>query len=330
MFFRSNNFCCLLPEPRKRKIENSDSDDDDDFYDRTGAVERKRQLKAANSQTNALSYTELLEQEQELIDNISKINLQIDEYQNRDRLAKTSSSSASSTANTEDELDDFMSNLSKDKQLDKIEIRRMRVQLQTLRNDHLRLQKLINIARPIDLPPLKSDDKLSEKPKKLNLPLFGKRGTFKFGNSAAAASAGVAKKIVPVETKTVTSATLTSPTVVSNDKSYKSDEEEMEDHEEKPKTEIKNNKFIKTTIHSNSNTINTAEETNEETEDNTMKDAAAKKRRNRIRIRGDRYRENVDIDDSIEHKDVAKYSTWVPPENQCGDGSTNLNQKYGY
>lgn len=47
-------------ESRKRKVENSDSDGDDEFYDRTGAVERKRTEKSASQQNNALSYAELV------------------------------------------------------------------------------------------------------------------------------------------------------------------------------------------------------------------------------------------------------------------------------
>lgn len=301
-------------------------------------------MKAANAQTNALSYPELLEQERQLIENIEKINVQIDDYQNRERLAKKSSTNT-------DDLDDFMINLSKDKQLDKIEIRRMRIELQTLKNDHLRLQKLINIARPIDLPPLKLDNeinanKLMEKPKKFNLPLFGKRGgAFKFGTSSSVAAAAVVipKKTVSVETTVTT--TLSSSSLTSKD--YKSDEEEIEEHEELSTTNnvneqkeceieekvnsIKKNLSSSPSSSTNSNEPN-AEETNEidDIAIKAMAAAAAKKRRNRVRIRGDRYRDNVDIDDSIEHKDVEKYSTWVPPDNQSGDGSTNLNKKYGY
>lgn len=51
---------CFSSESRKRKVEHSDSDGDDDFYDRTGAVERKRTEKSATQQNNALSYAELV------------------------------------------------------------------------------------------------------------------------------------------------------------------------------------------------------------------------------------------------------------------------------
>lgn len=52
--------CIFFLESRKRKVEHSDSDGDDDFYDRTGAVERKRIEKSATQQNNALSYAELV------------------------------------------------------------------------------------------------------------------------------------------------------------------------------------------------------------------------------------------------------------------------------
>lgn len=52
-----------------------------------------------------------------------------------------------------------------------------------------------------------------------------------------------------------------------------------------------------------------------------------KKRKSRNRNKG---RDNIDIDDSAELEDKTKYSGWLPPENQTGDGMTSLNEKFGY
>lgn len=73
--------------------------------------------------------------------------------------------------------------------------------------------------------------------------------------------------------------------------------------------------------------------TEPEQEDSTEKlnELKEKKKRNRNRIRNDR---NRDIDaECIETEEPlasAKYSKWIPPENQTGDGYTDLNAKYGY
>lgn len=57
---------------------------------------------------------------------------------------------------------------------------------------------------------------------------------------------------------------------------------------------------------------------------------SAKKKRNRPRHRGDKGRDNNDADETGEVLGTEKYSGWVPPQNQSGDGMTNLNSKYGY
>lgn len=55
-----------------------------------------------------------------------------------------------------------------------------------------------------------------------------------------------------------------------------------------------------------------------------------RRKRNRNRNRGEQMRDNIDIDDTEEVRDTEKYASWMPPENQAGDGITDLNSKYGY
>lgn len=130
-------------ESRKRKVEQSDSDGDDEFFDRTGEVERKRHEKESVEQTTqALSYDELVmanrgivnlfefnifnlitdfkvNQERELLQKLAETEAKIDKYQQLERQRKDREAA-------EDDLDDFMSKMSRDK-FDKTDIRRLRV-----------------------------------------------------------------------------------------------------------------------------------------------------------------------------------------------------------
>lgn len=64
------------------------------------------------------------------------------------------------------------------------------------------------------------------------------------------------------------------------------------------------------------------------TEDSDAAASSKNKRRHRQRQRNKR--PEVDLEDFEEHETNEKYSKWVPPENQSGDGFTKLNEKYGY
>lgn len=53
------------------------------------------------------------------------------------------------------------------------------------------------------------------------------------------------------------------------------------------------------------------------------------KSRQRNRQRGQK-RAHVDVDEAEEEHSPNKFSDWMPPENQSGDGITDLNSKFGY
>ncbi|KAG4077848.1 hypothetical protein HA402_013782 [Bradysia odoriphaga] len=328
-------------ESRKRKIEHhSDSDGDDEFYDRTGDVERKKQQREAGNQRNALSYNELLEQEQQLLQNLGEINTKIDNYKKLEKKLKERSYQ-------EDDLDEFMSTLSSETQIDKTEIRKLRFEAQRINNEHTNLKRLIKIARPVDLMPLHTETKQTDSTKKTpTLALFGKRGTFKY--TSVAPEVKSRNSVLPAAHQN------------------QSDEEEVEEMDEKEATEtahedkntILDNEEIdkpstssrlismpskpieqestaeqsevqdKTVVpdandEANTKKINTTGSNNSSSTSNSTK-----KKRNRIRIRTDKNRENVDFDEEV--VDTEKYSTWLPPQGQSGDGSTDLNVKYGY
>lgn len=276
-----------------------------------------------------------LAEEQALLENISTIEKKIAKYHS-DKKAKSAAE-----CDNDDDLDDFVSNLSNEKQLDKTEIRKMRFDVLRLKGDHVKLQKLIKIARPFELPPLlpptiaTSSQSGTETKKKLVLPLFGKKGTFSFR------SAVPAKKPRVEEVKQDSNAA---------DEPEEEEEEnevvqEAESTEETPvvantteKPEKSKNKPTEMRSHQpviedhapadQKETHVTSESTSTATDEST---SSKRKRKNRNRHRNrNKNTERMDYDDSEELADTTKYSKWVPPEDQAGDGMTDLNSKFGY
>lgn len=269
--------------------------------------------------------------------------------------------------------------------------------MQRLKNDLAKVKRLINITRPIDLPPLQHkqsdvDSKSDGEKKKPAMPLFGKKGTFGFGKS----SGNLATKLPQAVAKAVTKSA-EKPIGGSEDfveefdedeevkkESGKTETESAETTTERKETESKGtgvaeeqvDETLKMDIESSavpkasqsmqqsecdkptsSNTeirktheesvkiaglskdidykVNESEELETPAEatasnSNEATTGASKKKRNRKRVKDDRTRDNIDIDDAEEAVDTAKYSGWIPPENQSGDGITDLNSKYGY
>lgn len=275
-----------------------------------------------------------LAEEQALLENISTIEKKIAKYHS-DKKAKSAAE-----CDNDDDLDDFVSNLSNEKQLDKTEIRKMRFDVLRLKGDHVKLQKLIKIARPFELPPLlpptiaTSSQSGTETKKKLVLPLFGKKGTFSFR------SAVPAKKPRVEEVKQDSNAA---------DEPEEEEEDEVvqeaESTEETPvvantteKPEKSKNKPTEMRSHQpviedhapadQEETHAASESTSTATDEST---SSKRKRKNRNRHRNrNKNTERMDYDDSEELADTTKYSKWVPPEDQAGDGMTDLNSKFGY
>ncbi|XP_023298639.2 kanadaptin [Lucilia cuprina] len=343
-------------EPLKRKQKSQDSgSDDDEYWDRTGDVARKKQRKANANTSVTLTYEDLLKQEREIEEQTKQIDSKIQEYHAQQQRLK-----ANKLEDGED-LDAFMKNLQGNEMpMDKTEIRKLRLEEQRLKSEKQRVQRLIKIAKPIDLPFSKpsSDDKQSEVNEqstiKKQLPMIGKRNQFsKF-------------KIVKVQSTSSTSKT-SKPA-----KFLDSDEEEKDDVEEPVKNKLMegkgSNNDISDNVPINESKYNSAEDVKEITSkitnseevteitlsvpdnengvDKTLKQVSneikeenvecnstescnsGKKRRHRIRQRGKRQEVDMMEDDVEESSD--KYAKWVPPENQTGDGFTELNKKFGY
>lgn len=237
-------------------------------------------------------------------------------------------------------------------------------------------KKLINIARPLELPPLKppTDSPSKEATKKPALPLFGKKRTFGFGKPVAVPAKSAAK-LIKIDDSTQeernveefdddddedvsgggdTSESTSEPVAIVEKHEVSKDPSTSEERKIATARKSERKKDLKVAdapVESSSTPspskavtpeVKTVEQSSssaqdELTESHDTEDIAAtedkpssKRKRNRCRNRGDKGREKIDMDDIEEPLDSEKYSKWVPPENQSGDGFTDLNSKYGY
>ncbi|KAH8236415.1 hypothetical protein KR026_001224 [Drosophila bipectinata] len=206
-------------ESQKRKIQKSgDSDDDDEFWDRTGDVARKKQRKENAGVNVTLTYEDLLKQEQDLNEEMRKVDNEINIYQQKEKKLKEQALKQQSAG---DDLDNFMDTLAEDvQQVDKTEIKKLRLEQQRLKGEQQKVQRLLKIAKPTALPFVTSNETLkgesSSTGVKKQLPMIGKRNQFsKFKVVRAAAS--------------------TLPKPQSN--AFASDEEEVEEEDEVKRNE---------------------------------------------------------------------------------------------
>ncbi|XP_043201031.1 kanadaptin-like [Amphibalanus amphitrite] len=137
-------------QTRRRKQTGYDSDDDDTFLDRTGAVERKRQRR---QQTTAAEQP--AETYQSLLAQYQKVEAEAAALERRLQQAETAAQSPAEPAAADgDELDAFMTRLSRGAIGDRQERRQLRARLSQLRSEQARLGRLVNLTRPAELPPL--------------------------------------------------------------------------------------------------------------------------------------------------------------------------------
>lgn len=333
-------------ESRKRKQNTSDSDEDE-FWDRTGDVERRKQRKEAANKISTVNYDDLKQEESELVEKMSDLQAKIDNYHAIEKERKQ--------AEEDDDLDSFMLNLSKEKPIDKLEVRKLRLELQRLQKDQVNLQKLIKIAAPVKLPPLlttlntNADTRTmsAESKKKFNFPLFGKRNKLPNMKSISKPINDSKPNQLNVKSDEEDEIEEDEPPEAKSKEpisAVKSDSIVDKKKNKEPLSQIKGPAFIPPKIIKNlQNSPKNSEQTetsnsalvkrdidnDDEIDTNcSFEVAQPKKKRSRQRAR-DKYRDNVDMSEDIE-EDVGKYSKWVPPENQAGDGYTELNKKFGY
>lgn len=306
-------------EPRRSKKFEEDDSDDDGFYDRTGDVEKKQLKRSGQNQSEALTYEQLVEQENEISQKIVEKEIHLKNLIEVEKSQKQQN---------DDDLDSYMNNLNKlDNKVDKFAISSVKSEIQKLKIELQKIQKLAQIAKPsINLENI-------VKPQKSSLPLFGKR-TALGRNFLPKKQTQIVKEVSKAETKFEVEEDeddeKTNATEVSKKENKTHDEienqtkptptlkrdDDEEPSEKKQKIEKANIEIIKNTSPSTSASLKAEED-------------PPKKKKTRFRIKKE-YRQNVDMNDDEEFIDEGKSATWIPPEDQQGDGMTHLNAKFGY
>lgn len=239
-------------------------------------------------------------------------------------------------------------------------------EVQQIRADIAKVKRMIQIARPIDLAPIgkQPESQSSEVKKKLELPLFGKR----FGFTKLKPKIVTASK--PTEQQTTDNQTIESIEEFDDDdeerKMVESDEIEDKDEDKIPlkdeaakdesavscsneikqptpvtesfkKPDTKINEQISSASFINAQSTKPTEMLLEKTKPKVEKINKPSKIDQQTSVpvkmpmrnnKSKQLRRLVDIDDTEEDK--KKFSQWLPPKDQSGDGFTHLNSKFGY
>ena len=149
-------------ERKVKKWEDDDfyDSDEDEFLDRTGdiALKRKKRMKMAGVAKDTIETYETLNKK------YADIEKEQQELELELKRVQEQNSQAERTAEHQD-LDRYMADLKKGAQVDKGAVTKIKVKLNQLATEKERLVKLINIAKPINMPELKTDQSNTSKPK---------------------------------------------------------------------------------------------------------------------------------------------------------------------
>ncbi|CAN8000202.1 unnamed protein product [Ixodes hexagonus] len=322
-------------EGRKRKEKNWEENDfydsdEDTFLDRTGTIEKKREMrkKMVKKEDTVDTYDTLVEKLKAVEEEIAKV---------QDKLESSKQAAKEAEADAEDSLEAFMSSLKSKTLADKSQRSKLRQELATLLQDRARLTRLANIAKPAHLPPLTST--LLKSQSKSDAAAAAKRLLPMTGSMKGHPSRR--KKPVPAAS---TAPTVVTPFLPGQDNEVEEEEEE-EDEEgrkdtssqgqpQKPaESESKDNR----TACTGSESIAETEEAMDEDDKPAVIGPARPpssvlefvKKDPEVSKKASEKKKKKEARKSCTEK-AEDYVGWLPPEGQSGDGKTHLNLKYGY
>lgn len=301
-------------EARKRKTRNWEEEDyydsdEDNYLDRTGSIEKKREQRmriAGKLEEKVETYDSLLKKYERVTDRITYLINSIESWQktNNEKEARTE----------EDALDAFMSSLSTTA-FTKSDIAKMKLELQNLRKEEAGLIKLLNLTRPAYLPALACQP-ITVKKTKLEDHTRTSLQKQPSNRSRTSTSDQIGQ-----EKRANQQLSPEHNSEASSDTSLQSERTDFQNELYSNVERIDKNEMEKDyhKIDKHSNPAIRSKTLNETVK--LLKQEAKTPKRSR------EHRRNVSCDQDI---CTENYSTWVPPQDQVGDGKTSLNEKYGY
>ncbi|KZC08662.1 PREDICTED: kanadaptin [Dufourea novaeangliae] len=338
-------------EARKRKTRNWEAEDyydsdEDNFLDRTGSIEKKREQRmrlAGKLEETVETYDSLLEKHVNVVKRISYLTDSIKNWQHEN--------SAKTETSEEDALDAFMSNLNSST-LTKSDIAKMKVELQAVRKEEAGIIKLLNLTRPANLPALVQQDVTSDQ--EVGRVKTNMNATQEISSKASKIQRSMfqrRKKKMDNYGLDESSNRLISRTMTEEKVEVESDEES--DTEEKGESLMEKKEIFEsqqsltfvtitatatdTDANANANTGTTTTATGALVDvtipSTSIKGCTKDNEKWNTREIGVVTRTHREEGKKIScDQDIFadNYSTWVPPQDQAGDGKTSLNEKYGY
>lgn len=307
-------------ENRRKKRKNWEDEDfydsdEDTYLDRTGTIEKKREVR------KKLVKKAEVETFQSLTSKLESIKAEISEIERK--IQNSSSNINSQSDDDRDSLESYMSQIEGSVVIDKIMKSRLRLQMAELCKERTRLEKLLDIARPTPLPAVaKTFGIIGKRPtKKFQLPTVTKTYEVQKNNTEEI------EEEEDSDGEDESSVVKTEPPVQeiqkSNGDSLPKGEVTTDLCDSLPKSEVPTDfcseSDEKSVVAKNLPCTSVTNASSPQKGTEALPTTSAQVKRTRPAGKVDVYK-SYDSD----------YSMWVPPVDQTGDGTTHLNAKYGY
>ncbi|XP_035228641.1 kanadaptin-like [Stegodyphus dumicola] len=340
---------------KKKKWEENDyyDSDEDTFLDRTGTIEKKREIRKRMDKKQEVETHETIEAKLKAVtEEIAEISNKLSES-----VVKISTGD---NEGDKDLLDIYMSNLSETNQgpKDKIERRKLKFRLVEAEKEKIHLEKLLDITRPAKIPEItnKFPGMIGKKLKtKLNLPTVKQEKipvfVSKHKNEDMEEVESDMEDVDPKnesefcekqntslshsaieESSKLTNYGLLKPSAKNNE-DKRAQRCVVKNVEEDSATNVSNDRQTSETDSERNKSGSNKKCIGPEKPDEIILENQKSGNNSSVNSEKHKRKDNskkVKLDIDVYATGNSEYSTWVPPSNQSGDGMTHLNAKYGY